>query len=65
VLSYRAMRFAVAEAATLRLVVAGKVYTRVLGKPATTQFWLKAKPSRYTLTATDSAGNVTTVRYRR
>jgi hypothetical protein len=65
VLSYRAMRFAVAEAATLRLVVAGKVYTRVLGKPATTQFWLKVKPSRYTLTATDTAGNVTTVRYRR
>ena len=65
VLSYRAMRFAVAEAATLRLVVAGKVYTRVLGKPTTTQFWLKVKPSRYTLTATDSAGNVTTVRYRR
>ena len=27
-------------------------------KPATTQFWLKPKPSRYVLTANDAAGNV-------
>jgi hypothetical protein len=65
VLSYRGLRFVVGEAATLRLVVAGRTYTRVLRKPATTQFWLKRKPSRYALTATDAAGNVTTVRYRR
>ena len=36
-----------------------------LKKPATTQFWLKTKPRAYALTATDAAGNVTTVRYRR
>jgi hypothetical protein len=34
-----------------------------LKKPATTQFWLKTKPARYTLTATDAAGNRTVVRY--
>ena len=65
VLSYRAMRFAVSEASTLRLRVGRKTYTRVLARPATTQFWLKSKPSRYTLTAVDAAGNAVTVRYRR
>jgi hypothetical protein len=58
------MRFAVSEPATLRLTVGSRVYTRVLKKPATTQFWLKTKPARYTLTATDAAGNRTVVRYR-
>jgi hypothetical protein len=64
VVSYRNMRFAVSEAATLRLSVGSSVYARVLKKPATTQFWLKTKPARYTLTATDAAGNRTVVRYR-
>jgi hypothetical protein len=64
VVSYRNMRFAVSEPATLRLTVGSRVYTRVLKKPATTQFWLKTKPARYTLTATDAAGNRTVVRYR-
>jgi hypothetical protein len=31
----------------------------------TTEFWLRQKPSRYVLTATDAAGNVTTIRYPR
>jgi hypothetical protein len=65
VVSYRTMRFSVGEAATLRLTVGSKVYTRVLKKPATTQFWLKTRPARYTLTATDAAGNRSVVRYRR
>ena len=65
VISYRTMRFRVGEAATLRLTVGSNVYTRVLKKPATTQFWLKTKPTRYTLTATDAAGNRSVVRYRR
>ena len=65
VLSYRAMRFRVGEASTLRLTVGSKVYTRVLKKPETTQFWLKTKPTQYTLTATDAAGNRSVVRYRR
>jgi hypothetical protein len=65
VISYRTMRFRLGEAATLRLTVGSKVYTRVLKKPATTQFWLKTKPARYTLTATDAAGNRSVVRYRR
>ena len=64
VVSYRNMRFAVSEAATLRLTVGSSVYVRVLKKPATTQFWLKTKPARYTLIATDAAGNRTVVRYR-
>jgi N-acetylmuramoyl-L-alanine amidase len=65
VISYRTMRFAIGEAAALRLTVGPHVYTRVLKKPATTQFWLKTKPARYTLTATDAAGNRSVVRYRR
>jgi hypothetical protein len=64
-ISYRAMLFRVGEASTLRLTVGSKVYTRVLKKPATTQFWLKTKPTQYTLTATDAAGNRSVVRYRR
>jgi hypothetical protein len=59
------MRFRVGEAATLRLTVGSNVYTRVLKKPATTQFWLRTKPTRYTLTATDTAGNRSVVHYRR
>jgi hypothetical protein len=65
VISYRALRFRVGEAATLRLTVGSKVYTRVLKKPETTQFWLKTRPTQYTLTATDAAGNSSVVRYRR
>jgi hypothetical protein len=65
VLSYRNLRFRVSEPATLTLVVGARRFTRALKKPATTQFWLKAKPASYTLTATDAAGNASSVRYRR
>jgi methionine-rich copper-binding protein CopC len=65
VLSYRNLRFRVSEAATLTLVVGTHRYTRVLQRAATTQFWLKTKPSSYRLSATDAAGNVAVVRYRR
>jgi hypothetical protein len=65
VLSYRNLRFRVSEPATLTLFVGTRRYTRVLKKPATTQFWLKTKPSAYRVVATDAAGNTATVRYRR
>jgi PKD repeat protein len=65
VLSYRNMRFRVSEPATLTLVVGGTRYTRRLRKAATTQFWLRSKPTAYTLLATDPAGNTTRIRYRR
>jgi N-acetylmuramoyl-L-alanine amidase len=65
VLSNRGLRFRVSEPATLTLVVGARRFTRTLMKPATTQFWLKAKPTAYTLTATDAAGNSSSVRYRR
>jgi hypothetical protein len=65
VLSYRNLRFRVSEPATLTLIVGTRRYTRVLKKPATTQFWLKTKPSAYRVIATDAAGNTATVRYRR
>jgi hypothetical protein len=65
VLSYRNLRFHVSEPATLTLIVGTRRYTRVLKKPATTQFWLKTRPSAYRLVATDAAGNTATVRYRR
>ena len=64
VLSYKNMRFRVGEAATLLLTVGLQHFKRVVHAPTTTQFWLKTKPKRYTLTATDAAGNVTTVRFR-
>jgi hypothetical protein len=65
VLSYRNLRFRVSEPATLTLVVGARRFTRTLKKPATTEFWLKTKPASYTLTATDAAGNTSSVRYRR
>jgi flagellar hook assembly protein FlgD len=65
VLSYRNLRFRLSEPATLTLVVGARRFTRTLKEPATTQFWLKAKPASYTLTATDAAGNTSSVRYRR
>ncbi|MDX6485403.1 MAG: hypothetical protein QOF43_556, partial [Gaiellaceae bacterium] len=65
VVSYRNLRFRVSEASTLVLVVGKVRFTRVLHKPATTQFWLKVKPASYVLTATDAAGNTSIVRYRR
>ena len=65
VLSYRNLRFRVSEPATLTLFVGTRRYTRVLRKPATTQFWLRTKPSAYRIVATDAAGNTATVRYRR
>ena len=65
VLSYRSLRFRISEPATIVLRVGKATYRRTLPKPATTQFWLKRRPARYVLTATDVAGNVATVRYRR
>jgi flagellar hook assembly protein FlgD len=65
VLSYRNLRFRVSEPATLTLAVGARRFTRTLKKPAATQFWLKAKPASYILTATDAAGNISSVRYRR
>jgi hypothetical protein len=65
VISSANLRFHVSEASTLVLTVAGRTYRRVVPKAATTQFWLKAKPVAYLLTATDAAGNAATVRYRR
>ncbi len=64
-LSFTDLRFRVSEPATLVLKVGARTYTRVLKKAATTQFWLKVRPSSYTLTATDPSGNAATVRYRR
>jgi len=65
VLSYRNLRFRLSEPARLTLVVGTKRYVRVLTKATTTQFWLKTRPLAYRLTATDAAGNTSTVRYRR
>ena len=65
VISYANMRFHVSEPATLVLTVGGTQYRRVVPKAATTQFWLKPKPMAYVLTATDAAGNVSAIRYRR
>jgi hypothetical protein len=65
VLSYAGLRFRISEPARLTLIVGARRYVRVVPKATTTQFWLKAKPVRYTLLATDASGNTTTVRYRR
>jgi hypothetical protein len=65
VVSYTNLRFRVSEPARLTLIVGTRRYTRVVPKPATTQFWLKVRPARYTLLATDPSGNTTTIRYRR
>ena len=65
VLSYENLRFRSNEPATLTLVVGADRYARTLTKPGTTQFWLKVKPSAYTLLATDPSGNTTTITYRR
>jgi hypothetical protein len=64
-LSYRRLRFRVSEPSTLVLTVGARSFTRVLKAAGVTQFWLKTPPSSYVLTATDGAGNVTTLRYRR
>jgi hypothetical protein len=47
------------------LSVGARRYTRTLKAAGATQFWLKTRPPTYTLTATDVAGNVATLRYRR
>ena len=65
VLSYANLRFRVDEPVTLTLVVGTTKYTRHVNKPAATQFWLKVRPAAFTLLATDAAGNVTRIRYRR
>jgi hypothetical protein len=64
-LSYRRLRFRVSEPSTLVLTVGMRTYTRLLKAAGVTQFWLKAAPAGYVLTATDGAGNATTLRYRR
>jgi hypothetical protein len=65
VLSYRNLRFRISEPATLTLVVGANRYVRMLKNAATTQFWLRTKPTVYRLIARDAAGNSSVVRYRR
>jgi hypothetical protein len=65
VLSWKALRFRVSEPATLVLTVGTSRYRRVLSKAGVTQFRLRTTPRTYSLTATDAAGNATTIRYRR
>jgi len=64
VLSYRTMRFRIAEPAVLTLVVGTRRYTRTLKQPGKVSFWLSQKPRAYRLIAADAAGNVSVVRYR-
>jgi hypothetical protein len=64
VLSYRSMRFRVAEPSVLTLVVGSSRYTRTLEQAKTISFWLEHRPRAYRLIASDAAGNVTVVRYR-
>jgi hypothetical protein len=64
VLSYRGLRFRLSEPAILTLVVGTHRYSRTLKQPKTLSFWLKQKPRAYRLIATDTAGNVSVVRYR-
>jgi N-acetylmuramoyl-L-alanine amidase-like protein/flagellar hook capping protein FlgD len=65
VLSYRTMRFRTSEPVLLTLVVGARRYTRTLTRPGTVSFWLRQKPRAYRLIASDTAGNVSVVRYRR
>ncbi|MGZ8715641.1 MAG: N-acetylmuramoyl-L-alanine amidase [Gaiellaceae bacterium] len=64
VLSYRTMRFRISEPAVLTLVVGTRRYTRTLKQAKTVSFWLKQKPRAYRLIASDTAGNMSAVRYR-
>jgi hypothetical protein len=63
-LSYRSMRFRVAEPSVVTLVVGSSRYTKSLKQAKTISFWLKHRPRAYRLIAADAAGNVTVVRYR-
>ena len=65
VVSYPALKFRLSEPATLTLVVGTNRYSRTLTQATTTTFWLKQQPRAYQLIATDAAGNVSVVRYRR
>ena len=65
VLSYPALKFRLSEPATLTLVVGTNRYSRTLKQATATTFWLRQKPRAYQLIATDAAGNVSVVRYRR
>jgi uncharacterized protein with LGFP repeats len=65
VLSYRALRFRVSEAATVTLVVGGSRYTKTLRKAGVVRFALATRPDAFQLLATDLAGNTSTLRYRR
>jgi len=63
--SYPNLRFRISEPATLTLAVGSKRYTRTVRQAGTVGFWLRTRPSAYTLTAVDAAGNSSSVRYRR
>ena len=64
-LSYPNMSFRISEPATLLLVVGSKRYSRTLPKAGPVSFWVRPRPAAYTLSATDAAGNTSSVRYRR
>ena len=63
--SYKNLSFRISEPATLTLSVGSKQYTRTVRQAGPVVFWLRQRPAAYTLTAVDSAGNSSSVRYRR
>jgi len=65
VISYRRLRFAVSEPATLTLYVGSKRYVRTPKSAGVTQFRLRTRFSAYRMVARDAAGNTSVVRYRR
>ncbi|MGZ4390076.1 MAG: N-acetylmuramoyl-L-alanine amidase, partial [Gaiellaceae bacterium] len=64
-LSYPNLHFRISEPATLTLSVGSRRYGKVLRTAGAVSFWLRTRPAAYTLTATDAAGNSSSVRYRR
>jgi hypothetical protein len=60
-LSWARLRFSLSEPGTLTLVAGGHSYVKKVRKPGPASFWLRTKPSSYTVTALDLAGNATTL----
>jgi hypothetical protein len=60
-LSWTRLRFSVGEPGTLTLAADGRSYAKKVRKPGLAYFWLRTKPSSYTVTAVDLAGNATTL----
>jgi flagellar hook assembly protein FlgD len=62
-ISWKDLRFNVSEAGSVSLVVGDRTYVKKVPRPGSVYFWFRSRPQSFTVSATDLAGNATSLQH--